>query len=70
MLLVFLREYLHHVTVVRSTDLLRHLLTPGVGLVVTGGTLYVRRVALRLEPGPADSLPGGAVVVRVVITLL
>ena len=61
---------LNHVAVVRSADLFRHFLAPGVGLVVTGGTLYVSRVALRLEPGPAHGLPRGAVLVRVVVTLL
>jgi len=47
---------LNHVTVVRGTDLSRHLLAPGVGLVVAAWTFYVGGVALRLEPGPAHSL--------------
>ena len=65
-----LTSYLDHVTVVRSADLLGHFLTPSVGLVVTRGTLNVGRVALRLEPGPADSLPGGPVLVGVIVTFL
>lgn len=63
--------YLNHVAVVRGTDLLGHLLAPGVGLVVAGGALDVGRVALGLKPGPAHRLLGCAIrVLGVAVTLL
>jgi hypothetical protein len=61
---------LNHVAIVRSTDFSRHLLAPGVRLVVSTGTFHISGVAFRLKPGPTHSLLRCSVLFGKIITLL